>query len=389
MSNETKVQYGLNPRRERHRVLYTNTSGSTKTIYEGEPMCFNYDTTANLTGYSKSEGGEVDCQTDPNTTAEGYQNEGKYLRVENPNDLNLQWFAGVVAPGSWVGQTVANGASLFLELYAPNGAIVPVRSSVYSTVGQTLLAITDSSQTFSSPLYASSTSSCVVVAIAEETVDRSSTNGLCLAKLHSPEAMANLGVGVSSTTQLLVGTGTSSGTLIPFKMMVKSDQTGGDMSVLRVRGEAGGAGMNMGLGAIRAEGVVNANVAHTGSYDADVCAIAAHTIVKTGCTPAAGTNLTGGYFKFENQDATPGDVANSNVSAATFVLQNNDAPTLSTQMRFVNQGSDTPDAWFTADSAAAIAMQTADTTFTPHWGGSITIKVAGTTYHIPVLADLN
>ncbi len=346
----------------RKRVLYT--AASTRAIQQGEPMCYIFDSTTNLLGWSGT--------AESTTTAEGGQNEGKYMRVQSPDADNLMFFAGVVAEGSWCGQTVASGASEWIEVYEPTGAIVPVRTSLSCTVGVTVLAIKAATYTFTNPVYGGSTTSCRAVALAEETVDRSSTNGLVLARL-DPDMFVNQGFGVSSN-QLVIGEGATTGTLIPNFISLKSTQTGGDASALRVRMEAAGAGMNIGLGAIRAEGVINAAVAHTASYDADGCAVAAHLICKTGCTPAAGTNLTGVYAKLENQDSTPADLANANISALTCVLQNNDAPTLSSMMRFVNQGTDTPDYFFVADSDAAVCYAPASSISNV---GTLKIRVGG------------
>lgn len=182
MSNEVKVQYGFNARRQKHKVLYQNNSGGTLTLYEGEPLCFVFDTTANINGYNK------ETKVEGTTTAEGYLNEGKYLIVENPADDNLQWFAGVVAPGNWVGRQVETGKSVFtdgrpawIEVYIPNGAIVPVRAGVECTVGRTVLSLLAATQYLGHPLSANQGRA---VAVAEETnAGLDTTAGLILAKL--------------------------------------------------------------------------------------------------------------------------------------------------------------------------------------------------------------
>ncbi len=127
-----------NPRAHRVRVYFENSGSAT--IYEGMPLCYNYDTTDNWFGGSVSLG----VVSATGTTAEGSQNEGKYIRVELPADNNLMSFAGVVASGGWVGKADAR----VLDIYVPNGAIVPVRCDVDTTVGTTILAITVSSQEY-------------------------------------------------------------------------------------------------------------------------------------------------------------------------------------------------------------------------------------------------
>ena len=68
------------------RVLYTDTS----VIYEGMPLCYDYDSTTNIDGYDIVDGEGA-------TTDESHQNEGKYVRVTDPEDNALMHFAGVVA----------------------------------------------------------------------------------------------------------------------------------------------------------------------------------------------------------------------------------------------------------------------------------------------------
>jgi len=156
------------------RVYYKDSS----TIYEGMPVCYEYNATTNVLGYSKSEGGEdARTQTSRTVTAEGYQNEGKFLRVENPATANLNWFAGVVAAGGYVGKI----GPKWVDIYEPNGAIVPVRTNANCSVGATTLGIGDGLQYFA---VSTGDDDPMPVAVAEETVDRSGTTGLVLAKIN-------------------------------------------------------------------------------------------------------------------------------------------------------------------------------------------------------------
>lgn len=166
MSN---VQFGTNtPSLRKTRVYYETAS----TIYEGMPVCYNYDTTTNILGWDNDA-----TQALGSTTDEGYQNEGKFLRVETPATANLNWFAGVVAAGGYVGKT----GPKWVDIYEPNGAIVPVRTNASCTVGATVLGIGNGLQYMA---VVTTGSSPVPVAIVEETVDRSSTNGIVLAKVY-------------------------------------------------------------------------------------------------------------------------------------------------------------------------------------------------------------
>jgi len=119
-----------NPRAHRIRVFFDETT----TIYEGMPVCYDWDSTTNWFGGSMSLG-EV---SETNTTAEGAHNEGKYIRVKTPLVTNFHAFAGVVAKGSpGIGQT----GKTAIDIYVPNGAIVPVRVGVNSLVGRTIVGL--------------------------------------------------------------------------------------------------------------------------------------------------------------------------------------------------------------------------------------------------------
>jgi len=366
---------------ETKEVVY-RPSTATDTVRVGDLVCYNSDLAAD---YKEKTSNPSDGGT---TYAEGSQTyTGRLLIVEKPASTNLHQWAGVVAS---LGRKAGADGDL-LQIFVPkDGAVVPVMCDKSVTRGETVLAVKMDQYEATSPVYGGSTASFRVIGLAEETVDRSSTDGLVWMRMSTSGIFGVTGgCGGVSANQVTLSAGQTEGQLLGHFLAVKSTQTGGDASALRVRMDAAGAGMNIGLGAIRAEGVVDANIAHTASYDVDACAVSAHLICKTGCTPAASTWLTGLYAKLENQDSTPADLANASVCALTCVLQNDDAPTLSAQMRFVSQGSDDPDVWFKADDAGAIAAQTADTTFTPNYGGTIKIQIGSTDYYIPFLSDLD
>lgn len=232
-------QMGTNSAARRKWVYFEGTD----TIYEGMPVCYNFDTTDNILGWSGSAAS--------GTTAEGGQNEGKFMRVELPTATNLQFFAGVVAGTAKAGLA----GPCWLDIYEANGAIVPVRTNVSCTVGVTALAIKAATAYFTNPIYGGSTASAVLMALANETVDRSSTTGLVLAKLGNVGIVQGHG---ASSNQLVIGSGvTTEVELIPNFMSYKSLQTDGSFDVLRIRGEIAGAGGSCPLGVLRAEAVIN------------------------------------------------------------------------------------------------------------------------------------
>lgn len=158
-------QFGTNAEARRKRVYFEGTD----TIYEGMALCYNQDTTTNVLGWSKSSNAKG------TTTAEGYQNEGKFQRVELPSTTNLMFFAGVVAGTDEAG----NAGPRWLDIYVPNGAIVPVRTNANCVIGQAV-GLSDASGILG-PV--TGDGDPMAVAILMETVDRSGTTGLSLAKL--------------------------------------------------------------------------------------------------------------------------------------------------------------------------------------------------------------
>ena len=159
------------------RVRYEGTN----TIYEGMALCYNYDTTTN---------------SNDGTTAEGSQNEGKYQRVEEPTLANSPFFAGVIAGSEYEGKV----GPRFVDIYVPNGAIVPI--------------YTDKSITAKEKLYLEASANTIInagltlaqVATAVETKDRSSTAGIVLAKLTGVSAEAIEVVTATSRTTVQLPT---------------------------------------------------------------------------------------------------------------------------------------------------------------------------------------
>jgi len=170
---------------QKMRVYYEGTS----TVKEGMPVALNFDSTDNWLNVDKADyAAEYDA-----STAEGYQNEGKLIRVEDVTALNQHAFIGVVAGAGKAGKA----GPTVLDIYVANGAIVPVW--------------TDKSISQKDPLFLEAGELTLVnatqvgmlsqVGVAVETVDRSSTAGIVLAKIFQPELdmiiPGTLGVGPS------------------------------------------------------------------------------------------------------------------------------------------------------------------------------------------------
>ena len=164
------VTWGLDPKAKRISVYF---AGET-TIYEGMPVCYDNSTT-NWLGVSTVDFTTTASNiTESTTTADGYLNEGKFIRVELPNADNCSMFAGVVAGADHAGETGPKA----IDIYVPNGAVVPVRTDQNCLVDQTILAIQTGEEELGVPLETDSRP----VAIARETIDRG-TAGLVLAEL--------------------------------------------------------------------------------------------------------------------------------------------------------------------------------------------------------------
>ena len=301
-----------------------------------------FDTTTNVLGYDKGAGGHPECQSTPTTTAEGNQNEGKFLIVEKPYSDNLLWFAGVVAPGSWCNKSIAATSYEWVEIFIPNGAIVPVRTDIECTVGVTILALESDSRELTVPLSATQGRP---VAIAVEDIDRSSDAGLTLARLDPSEFL------YQDLTGTALGIPNEAGAdCVVNRINVTSAQTAGRLSALEVKGTMTGTGNATGYGlAIYAEagitGVVSGETAGSSFW----------------------LNVTGGTQTHEIYAVEVGLYeAGANLAACNRIsplvvrsqLDATNAPASSHyMMTFICDGTgDHPDAWFATNEAADIAM---------------------------------
>jgi len=357
---------------------------STDTLKTGYLLCYNYDSVKDWEENTKTVNSFSRAEVD---FAEGSQDfNARLLEVEKPASGNLNHFAGVVCEG-YEGAVTGD----VIEIAVPvEGSVIPVYTDLSVTNGATILAANSASYKATNPLYGGSTTPSAIVGIALETIDRSSTNGLAWMRVNRG---IRFGEGVSAngyTTGVGVTTELS---VIPCSIAIKTEQTDGDFSAFRIRGELAGAGASGYLGAaIRAEGVVNAATAvKTGLVDA-VCAVSSHLIFKTGNTPAAGL-YSGLWANIENIDATPADLAACDICALHITMNNNDAPSESSMLKFDSKGSDDPDyfAVFEDTGACAGTVSTGDAPALATGDIMAKVKVAGGTgagdYYIALMAD--
>lgn len=366
-----------NPAAHRVRVWYNTAS---KTIYEGMPVCYNYDTTTNWAGGSASNGAVTASSTLTDGTPETAA--AKYLEVEEPNDGNLQFFAGVVAKGGWCGQTTSSTANvgIILDIYVPNGAIVPVRAGVGCTVARTILSVIASTQYLG---HALSATEARPVAIVEETVDRS-TAGLILAKLdpnmflyqeqHGNALYSGVGATAAAAAQVVN------------RINVTSAQTTGNFTALWVQGgcSAGGAADGYGLALYVQADLSGAAVSHTSGTGLWMNITGGSQLGKVFAACEVGMYASDDADLDSIQIITP-LVIQTQVNATS-----NAPPANSHYMIYlINNGSDNPDGLFNAKTASAIGAYASEGNAPALAEGDvmIPIRVSGNTYYLVGLVD--
>ncbi len=159
------ASFGTNVELRKKRVLFEGTD----TMYPGMAVCYNQDTIDNINGVDKQ------ARTEGYTTPEGYQNEGKFLRVEKPSTANIPFFAGVVSPTDG---SIGKPGPAWVDILCPGqNAIVPVRVTDNMSIGNPIFVVNND--------YEISTTGTVAgfCGYAMENVDRSTIEGLCLCKL--------------------------------------------------------------------------------------------------------------------------------------------------------------------------------------------------------------
>lgn len=441
------ITYAFDSNARVKRVKYTGSS----TIYEGMPLCYSYQSTRNWTGYGAATASA--SKTYQNTTAEGEQNEGKFIYVENPTCINvedgtpadgsktitgtttdfdalqvgmfvtvsgdnvtdgtyeitaisrstesgvtnsvitldmddadgtgdtvvginnLQDFAGVVAGAEKSGQT----GPCELDIYVPNGAVVPVRTVLTATVaGRTILSINSATQTFGNPTtdiddFGRDTIGILdarPVAVAMETI---SSAGLCLAKLCPDVFLYQAGM---DNQELQVSAGTVNTAVNKSVLDFKS--TDGHSTAWLWRTRLSGTGVGSQLGVYRFDVLMDAT-----TYGEYVDAV--HINLEVACTAEQTTpGVVRGLGVMVRTQLDP-DMSDTavNVLCLDYHLRKNAAmdaltnpPQYGSYLRFNCSGS-APDYLFQAASPAA-ACFTANTTHAEDAKiGAIKVNIVG------------
>lgn len=160
------VQFGTVVGLRRFRGLYEGSD----TLRAGMALCYNYDTTTNYLGANKAHTSTTLSAEaiEGATTADGNQNEGKFMRLEKPAAANVKFLAGLVA-----GPMGPKTGPSHVDMYDLNDSGACVVWSVSNVTAGDPLFVT-------AGLYSVDTVGDVFVGYAMETVNRSSTNGLVL-----------------------------------------------------------------------------------------------------------------------------------------------------------------------------------------------------------------
>ena len=354
-------QFGTNSNTRRKRVYYTESS---TTIREGMPVCYEFDATANVLGYDKAN------SVKGSTTAEGNLNEGKFMRVEDPDANNIQYFAGVIAGASYDGLTGAR----WLDIYIPNGAIVPVRTDLNCLIGQTILAVTTGEQELGVPLETDSRA----VAVAEETVDRG-TAGLVLARLSLDQFMYQDHAGTPLSVD---DADTTTATRINYTN-IKFLGSSSYQRVLHMVGNIAGGGAAL-FGMFKFRTYVSSTPASL------VQVLCANLHIQSGGTLIFGSGEYNSavYATIETESATP-DLTNVNIcayQAALYLTESGGAPANVHVLGIPNGTPTNFDGLFRAQSAAAVGgatVSTADITSQDSASDiNIPVKFGNTVYYL-------
>jgi hypothetical protein len=361
------VTWLSDPKAKTIKVYYEGSD----TLYTGYALCYNYDTTDNWAGVASIDATTTASTiTESGTTAEGSQNEGKLLRVEKPATANLQWFAGVVT-ADYDGFTGPGP----VDIYVPNGAIVPVRSYVSSTVGKHALAIQNGQYYIGNPAAGTTNGAAKYVAVTVETVNRSSTAGVCLARLCPDEFLYQS----HGTTKLHFATAGTVDVAANF-INVASSQTTGGFTGLWVRSETTACG--------------NADTAHAIYGEANILGVAAGSITSAnrfslniwGGTQTA-AYMCGACAEVYEQDAT---LSSSAVVALLCRTQLTNAPSKHYMIGCIgSDGADTPDGLLLAKDLASIGAYASSGNAPALATGDIMIpiKIGTNAYYLVGLVD--
>lgn len=300
------------------------------------------------------------------------------------NVNNIHAFAGVVAKGGWCGKT----GPRVLDIYVPNGAIVPVLTVLgATTVGRTILSVNSGTLTFGNPTSDIPNYGIIPgiidawpVAIAAETI---SSDGLVLARLDT-DLFVHQGGNVEQELQAgYIGTVKTAVN----RMNVKFEQTSGDMCLNHWRANCAGGGTSA-----ASRGMFRFETFLTGTVSALMWGVDSMMDL--------GADITDGYYSplhvtLRSRSDNP---VLTNVYLSVVYLEYILTRTTTTALQYPPYmgcwfmfNSDTagsvPDYLFYAAKNEQICMSTTDVAAGDSAANSIAIFVEGQPYHIPCYLD--
>ena len=277
---------------------------------------------------------------------------------------NIHAFAGVVAAGGWVGKT----GPQIIEIYIPNGAVVPVRAGLDCVTGRTVLAIHTNEDELTTPhrRYAKP------VAVAWETYTHSATTpGLVLAKLDPDMFIRQVG----DTGSLVIDNEDTTDDVVLNEIKVVTNQTGGQFTALHISAEsaAGASTINQRGLALKVEGLVTASVAST---------VIGTTLALEITGGTVGEYASACQIKLYESGATLSSMAGA-LSVLNLCAQVGSSPAANSYswVFFESHGTEDPDFLFKFIAAAEVPMATTSDETVTH---KIPIRIASSTYYLCV-----
>lgn len=279
---------------------------------------------------------------------------------------NISSFAGVVAKGGWVGKA----GPRVVDIYVPNGAIVPVRNDQNCVLGKTVLAVHTNEQHLTAP----HRNYALPVAIAWETVDTATTTGLVLAKLDTRLFIWQTG----DTGILEIDDEDTTSDIVLNRIKVKTLQTGGQFTALHIQAEsaAGASTANQRGLALKVEGIVSASVASI---------VIGTTLALEITGGTVGEYASACQIKLYESGATISSMAGA-LSVLNLAAQVAQAPAANSfcWIYFESHGAQDPDFLFKFIAADEVPLTGCSDTTQTH---KIPIRVAGVTYYLMVNAQ--
>jgi len=203
----------IDPIAQSKRVFFRPSSADTVRV--GDLVCYNWDID---TDHKERTADPTHIGLTEHTYADGAQDKtGRLFIVEKPATANLHAFAGVVkALGPKAGAD-----DDMIEIWIPNGAVLPVMCDIETTNGRTIVGVRDGAYEGSYPGRP--------IGIARESKDRSETDGLVWVKVDP-----SMFVWVEGDDAALIIDDEGSSDITLNKIKVTNNQTTGSTGIFSV-----------------------------------------------------------------------------------------------------------------------------------------------------------